>query len=222
MNPAFIALSAAVSIFLIFWGLTRSAIVSLSRSLELPEDEDWAPGADAPFIFRFFGQAAKRVNRDIGMGSILDRISTDRMAGIERVIVQAGSPWGINARGLVATQTMAATIGTVAGIYLMLFLEMSWMWGLLLGLALALAPRSIINGKARKRTSEIRRSLPSMLDLLVVNAESGRSLRAGFETVSQKMEGPLAEEMEFCTRMLQVGTSEEQVFDLLAERTMLP
>lgn len=222
MNAAFLAFSASMSVFLVFWGITRSGLVAISKRFDFPEDQDWAPGADAPMIMRLLGSAARRANHETGLRALVEKVPDARLANLEATIIQAGTPWGITPRGLITTQIVGAVLGTVGGVYLMLLLDLWWVFGLGCGVVLGLAPQSTINSMARKRVAYIRKTLPSMLDLLVVNAESGRSIREGFDLVGQKLDGPLAEELRFVSRMLQVGASEEQAFLMLAERTGLP
>ena len=70
----------------------------------------------------------------------------------------------------------------------------------LLGLA---APWMLISGRATRRKEAIERALPDTLDLITVSIEAGLAVEAAMKRVSDRLRGPLAEEIR---RMLE-GTT---------------
>ena len=91
--------------------------------------------------------------------------------------------------------------------------------GLCLGVVIGLTlPETLLEQAARRRETEIRRALPEMIDLLVVSVEAGMGLDGAMAKVSEKMTGPLAEEMARARHETQVGKTRSQALKDMAAR----
>ncbi|HET8815769.1 MAG TPA: type II secretion system F family protein [Solirubrobacterales bacterium] len=81
--------------------------------------------------------------------------------------------------------------------------------GLIVLLALAaagfIAPDALLERRARRRQRRLLAALPDALDLLAVNAGTGRGPAAGIEQLARAGEGPLAEEMRLTVAELSCG-----------------
>ncbi len=69
------------------------------------------------------------------------------------------------------------------------------------------APDALLEREARRRQRRLVAALPDALDLLAVNAGSGRGPAAGLEQLARTGRGPLAEEMRIASAEISCGTS---------------
>lgn len=183
---------------------------------------EWGPGADAPFVVRLAAIFTQRLESRSDTVRRLVRHETSRSAALERQLNQAGRPWGLTGAQLHAL-TLVGGIGAAAvGIFGAVLLGEPWYAGVVLGLIVGVYPRSTISRMARQRSQSIRRSVPGMLDLLVLNAEAGGTPRAGLALVAKHMTGPLAAEVAAVERRIGVGVDEEAALVELATRVAIP
>lgn len=98
------------------------------------------------------------------------------------------------------------------------------LWPLIGGMFGWILPNFYIKRKGKKRKQEIRRTLPDMLDLLVVCVEAGLGLTQAFQRVTQEMKriSPVFyEELSIMMMQLQTGSNQEEAFRDLARRTQV-
>ena len=91
--------------------------------------------------------------------------------------------------------------------------------GLLVG---GYVPKLWVVQKISKRRDEIRRSVPTMLDLTVVCVEAGLSLTAAIQKITEETKttyGALAEELHLVNQEILIGKSRADAFRNLARRT---
>jgi tight adherence protein C len=125
---------------------------------------------------------------------------------------------------------MPIGLGVLAFFYsLSLFPDWSMQAKLLCGLVGAafgwLLPTIYLTNAVQKRQKILTRSLPDALDLMVICVESGMSIEAAFNKVSEEMgeSGPLmAEEMGLTAAELAYLGDRRAAYENLAERTGLP
>lgn len=83
----------------------------------------------------------------------------------------------------------------------------------------ALSPTLVLNAKIKKHQDAIRAQLPDTLDLLSVCMESGLSFDASLLKVSERMEGPLIDELVTVFRQIQLGKSRNDALKTLSDST---
>lgn len=83
----------------------------------------------------------------------------------------------------------------------------------------ALSPTLVLNAKIRKHQDAIRAQLPDTLDLLSVCMEAGLSFDASLLKVSERMEGPLIDELVTVFRQIQLGKSRNDALKSLSDST---
>jgi len=83
------------------------------------------------------------------------------------------------------------------------------------GLAL---PDSLIAAKTRRRQLAIRKSLPSVIDLLAVSAEAGAGLDGALEAVVNRKRGALVDEFRRLLAEMAVGKKREAAWQALSDR----
>jgi tight adherence protein C len=84
------------------------------------------------------------------------------------------------------------------------------------------APDIWLSGKISKRKDQITKALPDALDLIVVCVEAGNALEAALSNVAQRMQGPLAEELERTLREISLGKQRREALRDLSKRTEVP
>lgn len=87
--------------------------------------------------------------------------------------------------------------------------------GAVIGLTL---PETLLEQAIRRRQTEIRRALPEVIDLLVVSVEAGMGLDGAMTKVTEKMRGPLADEMARARHETQAGKTRGQALKGMAAR----
>lgn len=83
----------------------------------------------------------------------------------------------------------------------------------------ALSPTLVLNAKIKKHQDAIRAQLPDTLDLLSVCMEAGLSFDASLLKVSERMEGPLIDELVTVFRQIQLGKSRNDALITLSDST---
>lgn len=75
---------------------------------------------------------------------------------------------------------------------------------------------------ASQRKQVIRRSLPEVLDLLCVSIEAGLGLEGAIQKVAERYDGPLARELAYSLKEINLGKPREDAWRSLAQRVNLP
>lgn len=83
----------------------------------------------------------------------------------------------------------------------------------------ALSPTLVLNAKIKNHQNAIRAQLPDTLDLLSVCMEAGLSFDASLLKVSERMEGPLIDELATVFRQIQLGKSRNDALKTLSDST---
>jgi tight adherence protein C len=98
----------------------------------------------------------------------------------------------------------------------------SLMLGCLLAGAGYFLPNYILRVSLRRRQDRLDRSLPDVLDLMIVSMEAGLALQATLVRVADEVRGiskDLHKELQFTNAELRTGSSRETALKNLAERT---
>jgi tight adherence protein C len=85
-----------------------------------------------------------------------------------------------------------------------------------------IAPDYYLGLKTRRRREEINITLPDILDLLTVSVEAGLGFDSAVAKISEKMKGPLIDEMKVFLREMQLGESRAGALKSLSDRLELP
>ena len=131
-------------------------------------------------------------------------------------IQQAGSPDGMTLQSHLERKARLLAIFGSAG--LVLVLRGQWFVGLLVIVAAWVLPDLSVHSARRSRQAAIDRDLPDFLDVLAVTVSAGLSFRAALERVSTRYEGPLADEIIYTLRQMDVGEARRTAFQRLRER----
>ncbi|PKM62840.1 MAG: hypothetical protein CVU97_03340 [Firmicutes bacterium HGW-Firmicutes-21] len=85
-----------------------------------------------------------------------------------------------------------------------------------------LIPRYFLAAKVKSRQNNIKYQLPEVLDLLCVSIEAGLGFDSALLKISEKMEGPLIDEMLLLYREIQMGKARRDALKAFGECSMVP
>jgi tight adherence protein C len=195
--------------------MARQRLDSLKRGPEIDVDQG-APSMRE----RVLAPAFRALVR--GFGSLLPK---SLLVGVERKLVLAGEPMTLNG---FLTMLLLATAAS-AGLGLIILLAMGSGFALTqIGIIAALAvvgfymPFHIVTSRMRQRQHAIIKSLPDAFDLITTCVEAGLGLDAALARVSEKVQGPFAQELSRSLRDIALGKSRRDALKELGERTGVP
>ena len=85
-----------------------------------------------------------------------------------------------------------------------------------------LTPGFVIQRRAESRLYRIDRSMPELIDLLVVTVEAGLSLGAAIQLAGERMRGPLGEELRIVIQEQRMGLTPVQALENMVGRCPSP
>ena len=158
--------------------------------------------------------------------AISGRLRPKLTQGLQRTILQLGSPPGMTPEVIIAGRiTNAAVFGFCLGLLALLagrflLVPVFVAAGALVGwLTAVLWLRSQLN----KRQKAILRSLPYELDLLTLAVEAGLDFIGGLQKVVERGQpGPLRDELNLVLRSIRLGRSRSEALQQMAQRVDLP
>ncbi|MFF3264553.1 DUF5936 domain-containing protein [Streptomyces sp. NPDC002932] len=162
------------------------------------------------------------------VGSVIDRMGMRwapavlRMMGAKAVskkrrqIDMAGNPGGLTIDRYAARRAVYAVLGAF-GALTMLMRGQLFLAVLLVAFGAFWVEVGIWSA-VRVRRDHIERTLPDFLDVLAVVVSAGLGFRQALERVSEKYEGPWADELRITLRQMDMGVSRRQAFEELRRR----
>lgn len=175
----------------------------------------------APFSDRIVKPALAWVPR-----AIKSLAPASYMRMLQRKLLLAGSPRGIDAGRLFTLQAFLAIImaalmgfGRIAGGQSFWNAMLAALAG---GAAAFLLPHVWISMRATSRQEQIRRDLPDMLDMLLISVEAGLGFDAAVAKIVRRAPGPLGEEFGRMLRDGQAGLTRRESLRRLSDRNDVP
>jgi len=142
---------------------------------------------------------------------------------VEQNITYAGRPWNLTFTTFIALQAVLATV--FAALTLLVFSLLNAGGGRTLLLVLIMAilgiflPYFILSSKAQVRQKEIQKSLPDMMDLLLVSVEAGLGFDMALKRVADTMPGVLSLEIKNALEEIRLGRSRNEALRNIVRRT---
>ncbi len=133
-------------------------------------------------------------------------------------LLTAGLGRRVSPLGFLAAKGTLAIGGVVIGILLGAGSALSLFLALLGGGVGFVLPDLVVSSRTRARRERIRAALPDALDLLAVSVEAGLGLDGAIAKLTEKTEGPLAEEFALTLSEMRVGQSRQEALKKLADR----
>jgi tight adherence protein C len=150
----------------------------------------------------------------------------DMYGRINRKLVLAGSPPGLDAERIVAFKIIGAVAGIILGIFLTTLFSPPFLFSViiiaLVGYLGYVVPSLQVSSLAARRQKEIQRQLPDVMDLLTISVEAGLGFDSALTQVTKNVPGALAEEMSRLLQEIQIGVGRAEAFRHMGERTDVP
>lgn len=145
-----------------------------------------------------------------------------RIRRLEMKVERAGRPWNLDVNGLLAVKFGSLVLGLAILIVLASLKILPLLWFVALALAVVLLtyylPDLILHFSTSTRKRVIARALPDFLDLLTVSVEAGLGLDSALAKISEKLRGPLREEILITLHHIRMGESREAALREFARR----
>jgi tight adherence protein C len=142
-----------------------------------------------------------------------------RLDLIAHRIVYAGLEGRLTVEQVMVRKAVAAGIGALLG----LALHPARVPAVLMAVALAalasFVPDVLLDARARKRQGRIARDLPDALDLLSITVQAGLGLEQGLVVVTERLSGPLGDELRRMLREVELGVDRRNALAFLRSRT---
>jgi len=130
---------------------------------------------------------------------------------------------GLEGRRTVEQILAQKAVATVAGFVLGLVAHPHEIPGILAGIVVAIlasfVPDVLLDSKAKERQNQIARALPDALDLLAITVEAGLGLEQALTIVTERLTGPLGDELRRMLREIELGVDRRQALEFLRRRT---
>jgi tight adherence protein C len=138
------------------------------------------------------------------------RLSSVREEQVQRRLISAGY-FKLGARRFIGYQVLLTLVAPLLVIWLLLLAGSSAAAVVLLAVVTAgiawLAPGFYLGMRGRQRLNEIDLAMPELIDLLVVMLEAGVGFSAALRMASERLGGPLGEELRLTIQEQQLGLS---------------
>lgn len=157
---------------------------------------------------RLAGRLVPRLRAALGPANI---------ARLQRRIDEAGRPEGLTVDIFLRRSIVWALIFVAP--MLMLIVSGQFPLAVLAALLPVLLPLGRLAAAQRQRTESIDRDLPDFLDVLAVTVTAGVAFRPALARVSERFEGPLADEILLTLGQMGNGASVRTAFQQLRQRT---
>lgn len=141
----------------------------------------------------------------------------------ELLLNSSGSRDKMRFNNVIAIQLMLGTILSFAIYYLMRVTAQpsNNLYVFLAGAIGFLLPYLSLRSKSQKRIEEIKFSLPSFLDILYVSVEAGLSFDMAIYRTTDKMKGPLSEELLYTMNEMNKGRDRSEALRDMVKRTQV-
>jgi tight adherence protein C len=136
-------------------------------------------------------------------------------------LARAGNPSWLGVGEFAGLRVVSVGLCLLLAAPLCFFLPLMQTRMVLLGLSALIGltlPETLLEQAIRRRQALIRRALPDAIDLLVVSVEAGTGLDGAMAKVTDKMRGPLSEELARARREMRMGKTRGQALRDMAAR----
>jgi tight adherence protein C len=161
-----------------------------------------------------------------GVGNfILRTLRVGNEDSLRKQLVSAGM-YNVTPRMLMGYQLFAAIVLPALWIWMCVAAGLSTalaILGLIVAIVLGwMAPTVYVGRRAEQRLYRIDYDMPELIDLLVVMVEAGLSLTAALQMASNRLKGPLGEELRIATQEQRMGLPLLQTLENMLNRCPTP
>lgn len=158
-------------------------------------------------------------------GSIMQAVPSQAILGVRSKLDRAGNPRHLGVATFIILKTFSVIGAGLAAVAVLLVgrgspaLRVAMAGGLVAVGFLWL--EYVVRGMSRRRQRAIKKSMPDVIDLLVVITEAGTGLDGALTLVVKGKQGPLAEEFNRVLTEMRLGKPRQQAWSDMAERVGL-
>ncbi|MBV9292229.1 MAG: type II secretion system F family protein [Frankiales bacterium] len=142
-----------------------------------------------------------------------------RLDLIGRRIVYAGLESRVTVENILVRKAIAAVAGAGLGVLVHPHRIPVLLAAPVLAVLASFVPDVLLDSKARSRQTQIARALPDALDLLAITVEAGLGLEQALSVVTERLDGPLGDELRRMLAEIELGVDRRQALELLRSRT---
>jgi tight adherence protein C len=161
----------------------------------------------------------------LGLGKVLNRFTPiGYMNKLQHKLMLAGTPANLDAPSLVVIKVFTTVLGIVLAFFAQRVAGSGFQRLVLILFPIVLGffgPDAWLSRKVDERRSSMQRSLPDVLDLLVISVEAGLGFDSALARVVSTVPGPLTEEFFRMLQETRVGVSRRDAMRHLMERSDL-
>jgi tight adherence protein C len=161
----------------------------------------------------------------LGLGKVLNRFTPiGYLNKLQHKLMLAGTPANLDAPSLVVIKVFTTLLGIVLAFFAQRVAGSGFQRLVLILFPIVLGffgPDAWLSRKVEERRSSMQRSLPDVLDLLVISVEAGLGFDSALARVVSTVPGPLTEEFFRMLQETRVGVSRRDAMRHLMERSDL-
>ena len=159
------------------------------------------------------------------MGRVAGLAPNELVESTRKRLDRAGNPDKLTVPLFISAKFITVLVGFFGGILIFLLWHGPSMTRFLMAVCFFavgfLAPDYYLEGKIRTRHARIKKTLPDIIDLLVVSAEAGTGLDGALGVVIKRKHGPLPEEFYRLLTEVRLGKSRQDAWQDMGERVGL-
>ncbi|MDO8683067.1 MAG: type II secretion system F family protein [Armatimonadota bacterium] len=145
------------------------------------------------------------------------------VATIDAKLERAGRPWKLGALEFIGLRVLSVCSFLALGYFAYLFMKMvqpnfALLFGIIMVFVGLILPDYILQKAIEQRQTQIRKALPDTIDLLTVSVEAGVGFDGAMAKVSEKMKGPLTDELIRALDEMRLGKPRMQALRDVATR----
>jgi tight adherence protein C len=158
-------------------------------------------------------------------GFVVGRLGLFEETSLRKLLITAGM-YRVSPRMLLGYQALLAVCLPALWLWLAIAAHMKaplTAIGVLIAAAVGwIGPRWVVQNRADMRLNRIDYDMPELIDLLVVTVEAGLGLSAAIQLASERMKGPLAEELRIVLQEQRMGLQLLQAMENMLGRCDTP
>jgi tight adherence protein C len=195
-------------------GLFASRTAIASHAQAAMNALDSVPAPDAGLAYRLLEPLG-----DVGARLMRPLSPAQRLELTRQRIIYAGLEAKLTLEQMLAYKAGAAGVGFLFGLFIHPHRVPGIVAALVIGVLASFVPDVLLDSRARERQEEIARALPDALDLLSITVEAGLGLEQALVIVTDRLEGPLGDELRRMLREIELGVDRRKALEFLRSRT---
>jgi tight adherence protein C len=210
------------AVALVAWGTrkrgSKEQVMSSLEKLEAYDSQAFRRAElDQPVTQRLVAPVVRRLT-----GIARGITPSGQIQKLSRKIESAGRPWGLDVNGLLVLKFVSLALGLVILVVLAALQVLPLVWFVILAVFVVVftyfLPDIILDSATGTRRQKIAHALPDFLDLLTVSVEAGLGLDSAMAKISERMQGPLKEEILITLHEIRMGKTRAAALRAMADR----